>query len=340
MFAVCELKTKESTMGVKTEIAREYSERFKSTPTTSLARAMAKDYPNVFEDAEQARSSLRYVRGSHGKSDRKECKDKSSFVDSKTLKKVHELPKGHAKKYSPYNVPNGKYLVLADVHVPYHDKKSVELAINHAKGKVDGVILLGDIMDMYSLSRYCRNPRARDFASELDDVNMLLDYIDQEIGGNIIYKMGNHEQRYEAYMYTRAPEMLGVDAFQLKNLLRFKERGVKEVGFNQIMKFGHLTLLHGHEYRGMTSPVNPARGMFMRANDCTLSGHNHQTSHHAQGTIAGKAIGCWSVGCLCELHPDYMPLNKWNHGFAIIEREGMKFSVSNKRIIKGEVYNG
>jgi hypothetical protein len=49
-------------------------------------------------------------------------------------------------------------------------------------------------------------------------------------------------------------------------------------------------------------------------------------------------MSCWSVGGLCNLRPKYMPLNKWNHGFATIEihTDGM-WSVENKKIISGRV---
>ena len=50
-------------------------------------------------------------------------------------------------------------------------------------------------------------------------------------------------------------------------------------------------------------------------------------------------MACWSTGCLCDLHPRYMPLNKWNHGFAIVDLDTAGgFSVRNFRIIDGKVY--
>ena len=51
----------------------------------------------------------------------------------------------------------------------------------------------------------------------------------------------------------------------------------------------------------------------------------------------GKITTTWSLGCLSELHPQYAPLNKWNNGFAIVDIDGRKFDVRNKRILNGEV---
>ena len=71
---------------------------------------------------------------------------------------------------------------------------------------------------------------------------------------------------------------------------------------------------------------------------CALVSHNHQPSQHQEPTIEDKQISCWSTGCLSELHPQYMPINKWGYGFAFIEQyDADFFMVYNKRIVKGRV---
>jgi len=44
------------------------------------------------------------------------------------------------------------------------------------------------------------------------------------------------------------------------------------------------------------------------------------------------------LGCLCELHPAYAPINKWSHGgaFVALWKNG-DFEVTNKRILHGRV---
>jgi hypothetical protein len=53
----------------------------------------------------------------------------------------------------------------------------------------------------------------------------------------------------------------------------------------------------------------------------------------------GKIVTTWSIGCLSELHPAYMPLNKWNNGCAIVylHEDGEQYDFINKRIYKGKV---
>jgi hypothetical protein len=51
----------------------------------------------------------------------------------------------------------------------------------------------------------------------------------------------------------------------------------------------------------------------------------------------GEITTTWSLGCLCELHPAYLPINKWNWGMALIDIDGQNFEVRNKRIHNGKV---
>lgn len=144
--------------------------------------------------------------------------------------------------------------------------------------------------------------------------------------------------RYDRYMKLKAPELLDLPGMELNELMGLEEKGIEFVAHNRIIEAAKLNILHGHEYaRGLTSPVNPARGMFLRAKACTISAHNHQTSHHNETDIRGVYTSCWSIGCLCGLSPEYAPLNRWNHGFALLEFDGHDFEVVNKRVVDGKV---
>jgi hypothetical protein len=58
-----------------------------------------------------------------------------------------------------------------------------------------------------------------------------------------------------------------------------------------------------------------------------------------ENALTGKTISCWSGGCFCEIHPEWMPHNKWNHGFAIIDLyPDDNFRVTNLKILNGQVY--
>jgi len=156
----------------------------------------------------------------------------------------------------------------------------------------------------------------------------------------LVYKLGNHEERYERYMSVKAPELLGVAEFETQHLLGFANLGVGLVRDKRPIRLGKLNVVHGHEYSfPIANPVNPARGYFLRAKTHCLGGHLHQSSQHSEKNLEGKVVSTWSTGCLCDLHPDYRPLNNWNHGFAFVEIDKAgAFHVENLKLIDGEIY--
>jgi hypothetical protein len=102
---------------------------------------------------------------------------------------------------------------------------------------------------------------------------------------------------------------------------------------------GNLNIAHGHEFpSGISSPVNIARGLYLRAKANAICGHHHKTSSHTETNINDEIVITYSVGCLCELHPLYMPINSWNHGLALITvtKDG-DVDVQNKRIKDGRI---
>jgi hypothetical protein len=98
---------------------------------------------------------------------------------------------------------------------------------------------------------------------------------------------------------------------------------------------GKLPILHGHEwFGGFAPPVNPARGLFLKAKESCIIGHHHRSSEHSEKNLSGQVTTTWSTGCLCGLQPEYAPYNNYNHGFAhvIVSSDG-NYQVKNIRII-------
>jgi hypothetical protein len=102
---------------------------------------------------------------------------------------------------------------------------------------------------------------------------------------------------------------------------------------------GNMIIMHGHEFgQSVFSPVNSARGLYMKAKANCAVGHHHQTSEHTEKDVNGNVVTTFSIGSLCGLSPDYFPYNKWNHGFATIETEpNGDYEFRNYRIINGKV---
>jgi predicted phosphodiesterase len=296
-----------------------------------------------FKDERDAYDTLRYIEGKKGDAKRKSVEKTEFFKKDPRPYNPYKLPKSDQRKYKPYLIRGIKMLlVLSDIHLPYHDVPALTAAIKFAKGyKIDGILLNGDTLDFFGLSRFVRDPGKRDFAGELQMFKDIIAILKKEFpGAKIILKIGNHEERYMHFLWTKASELDGVDEFKLESILKTRANGITIIGEKRVIKANGLNIIHGHEFsHGFFNPVNVARGLYLRAKTSAMQGHSHASSEHTEPDLNQKITTTWSVGCLCELHPQYAPINKWNHGFAIIDlhANGKTFEVTNKRILNGKV---
>lgn len=319
----------------KTELAKEYRAKYGGEmPTLKLARIMYNDNNLLFRDVEDARTYLRYIEG-------KSWKTKAKYEKLPDRpKNPYNLPESDEKPWLPFEIKAKRVLVLSDIHVPYHSPTALTAAFDWAKNeKPDAVLLNGDTIDFHGLSRFVKNPKARSVAHELDAFKGLIQAIrDTFPAAAIYYKMGNHCERYEHFLRIKAHELIGVEEFDFQNIIKTRAEGITVISDKRIVKLGSLNAIHGHEFGGSVfSPVNIARGLFLRGKVNAIQGHNHQTSEHTEPNMDGDITTTWSIGCLCDLHPEFLPINRWNHGFMIVDVDGQNFHVRNKRIHKGVI---
>jgi len=321
-------------------IVLSYLEKFPNASTIAISRLVAKENPLDFNNVDQARAMVRYYRNEMTKNNSKTvtASVRSEETKKNFMSRNFELPESDYEKCEPFIVPRGhnNILVLSDIHIPYQDNKALELAINYGlEHKVNAVYLNGDTIDMYQGSRFIKDRRLRDLAGELELTRQFLKLLKDTFNCPIYFKIGNHCERWEAYLRLKAPELLGIDDFKLEQILRLREYGANLVSGKQIAMAGKLPIMHGHEwFGGFAPPVNPARGLFLKAKESCIIGHHHRTSEHTEKSLSGKVTTTWSTGCLCGLEPEYMPYNNWNHGFAhvTVNKDG-SYEVRNIKII-------
>lgn len=312
-------------LGIKHQ--RGYSKRF-------IAMVLQSKHPDVFKDVEDARSCVRRATGASG---RKLKMDRQLEEDFALL----ENPMVECE-LKPFTVPKQykKALIINDVHSKFHDRKALEVAVNHgSKRGCDIVIINGDLFDFYQFSRFDKNNRIRaEFYSEREWVQDFLLLL-QNTFGKVIFKKGNHDLRREQLIQKLSadvPEMQGLE--DLSDYIMFDGSTVEVVDDYNIIEFGKLNLIHGHEYQG-GGGMHVAYNRLNKAMDNVISGHSHVTQSSMKKTVTGKFYGSWAVGCLCSLSPRYNPQNNWNHGFAIVERDSTgDFVVDNRRIIDGRIF--
>lgn len=327
-------------MSIKSKLAKELIEEKTENGVCKfskkkLGEILHQRHPDLFETADVARSTVRRITGSIGNHQRKNINSELKVEWS-----GFKLPEPEKNDYSKFIISHKKIGILSDIHFPYYDKGGLNAAVKFLiKFEPDCILLNGDIIDCYQLSSFEKNPKERSFKYELDMLRQFIIQLREQFPkARIIYKLGNHEERYEKKILSRVPEFVDLDLFKFEYVISARELGVEVVSNKRLIRSGHLNIAHGHEFKsGFVAPVNPARGYYLKAKANVIAGHNHRTSEHTEQDINGKIIGAWSTGCLCELTPSYMPINSWNTGFAVVEHYADDFRVQNIKIVNGKV---
>ncbi len=300
-----------------------------------LAKKLRADYPEWFSNVDNARAMVRLIRGANGNRDRRQATQPRA---KGRAGQVPKMPPSLAEPWLPFHLGSGVRVgSISDVHIPYHHVKALEAAVNDLKKRnIDILLINGDFSDFYRISRWQKDPAFRKFSEERKLVIEGLAWLRYELGKKcrIVYKLGNHEERWNHFIWNQCPEIYDLPQMQIDSLLEFSKYGIELVEDQRPVFAGKLPIFHGHELpKGLTNPVNQARGAFLRLNDSSLTAHGHQTSSQPHPTWDKQEAFSWSQGCLCHMHPDFARINKWNLGHAFIEvyQDG-SYDVSNMRI--------
>lgn len=321
--------------GITSDIVLEYLNKWGNLPSLTLAKKIYSENKEAFTSIDTIRTVIRYYRGTVGDRNRS-CLKNHKYIDYNP----YRLPESESDEWFPFVIDGVEQIgILSDIHLPYHDERALTCALDYLKIRnVDCILLNGDIIDAYQVSDHQKDPRKRRMADEIMMLKEFFAMLRAEFPKTrIIYKLGNHEERYEKYLMVKAPELLNIPEFEFKNILNLDNLGIEfQTCQKQIFRYKSLNIIHGHELGKFFIPsVNPARGLFLRAKTSTMCGHFHRTSEHTEKDLNGKLTKYWSTGCLCELNPLYMPVNNWGHGAAILTGSGDDFHVENFSIIDG-----
>lgn len=211
-----------------------------------------------------------------------------------------------------------KWLLIPDTHRPYHDKKAVALVNKVAKAiGIDGVVIGGDYGDFYPVSSHDKDPnRKMGLEYEIDDINEGLDELDALGAKKKIFIAGNHEDRLERYLKTKAPELFNM--VRVEQLFKLKERGWKYIPYKSHTKIGKLFITHDTGKAGAYahySALNDFQGNI-------VINHTHRLGYTVVGNARGKPHVGAMLGWLGDINEvDYMHKIKakrdWALGFGI-----------------------
>lgn len=210
-------------------------------------------------------------------------------------------------------IENGTVVVLSDVHIPFQDDKAVSAALNYIECTAPEVVVLnGDIMDFYMLSRFTKG-EGRNPMEEIEMCRKFMsDVREAAPNATIYYVVGNHENRLEKNILAKAPEYACLldDVFTLLKVSDFKIRGCASLIVNDNFVFKHGTLLGN---KAGLSAIKEMENAYMSG----ATGHTHRLCKYIARKAGRKFI--WiETGCLCDLNPEYVINPNWQQGFAVI----------------------
>ena len=211
-----------------------------------------------------------------------------------------------------------RVLSVPDIHYPEHDQKSIELMVKVAKDfKPDVCIFLGDVFDMYCISRFEKKPD-KDYLllrDELKDSRILF----QDLVGDInakktVFLGGNHELRLEKYIANHASRLGGLlkteDVLGISSKVLYLPYGPKNR-----YQIGKLMFAHGTR-----TGAHPAASMVSTYRSSVMFGHVHRIQEYHITDIHGNDFVGLTPGWLGDQEKagDYLPdISNWGQGFGL-----------------------
>ena len=324
----------------KADIARKYRDEYgMEMPTGKLARIMYRGNVLSFKDEEDARLNLRRIEG------KVVSNAKVTHKYPERPKNPYNLPESYKEDRPPFILPTScnNILLISDLHIPYHDIEAITVALDYGvKEKVNTVFINGDLIDNAQVSKFERDMTKRSPKHEFDATKQFLVSLRNTFPVASIYWLkGNHCIRWEKFLMQKVSEIWDDPYFHLEQRLQLNEQRIVLLDDKVLVKAGKLSITHGHHiFKGFGSPVNPARGAYLKAKQSLIVGHLHRASYNPESNLDGDIVACWSTGCLCELRPNYSPMvSNSQHGFAhiLVESSG-QYTVRNHQIIKGKIH--
>lgn len=214
-----------------------------------------------------------------------------------------------------------KVFFVSDTHFPFEDKKAIKKVIALIKKeKPTHIVQAGDLLDMFSFSRYEKsinftNPKS-ELAQGLTRAKKFWADVRKAAPRAKRYQLiGNHEDRLSKYIAKNAPELEGmVDSIQ--DMFKFPGVKVLQSSKDHLILDG-VVYTHGH----YTKLGDHAK--FYRKS--CVHGHSHKVGIWYEQTVDGLI---WEMDCGHLADNKALPLqytqskfSKWTKAVGIIENK-------------------
>lgn len=224
---------------------------------------------------------------------------------------------------SPY-----KLVVIAnDFQIPFHDKKALKLFLLFLEEEQpDWLILNGDFMDFWEISKFDLNPKAgKAFLKEIKMGRRILEEFRQLLPkAHITWLEGNHEFRLRQYLISHAKELYGLPGLSVQELFRLDEVTIEYLPCRaSLSRFSDNYLKVGDLYVGHWDKVAKHGGYAAKAlveekGVSILQGHTQRFGAHARTTVDGRVLLGIENSSMCSMQPTYVTHPNWQLGFSVL----------------------
>ncbi len=232
-------------------------------------------------------------------------------------------------------------IVLPDLHLPFHDKKLLDLWLYRlSEGKDskftpwDGVDIIGDFIDCYTLSRFDTNPQRKNtFQMEVDMGRAVLAKIREIVpNADIRYSEGNHEDRLRKILWGKCSALAHMRNLTIPNILGLANLGIKWHSTQNPYQIGDLWYTHGDLLRKHAGQSARAKSEAM--NGAVLIGHCHRMGWSPLTTHTG-VLDAYEVGHMADRTKlDYVrSIFNWQSGWAEVHFEESLHWVNFYRVV-------
>jgi hypothetical protein len=251
------------------------------------------------------------------------------------LKKLKPMGYKSPQKGKTHKTANKICAVIGDLHFGMEDQNTIQIFFETiSQVKPEKIVLNGDTMDMFALSKYPKDSRKiidiEDEKKRYHEFLKILHDITEPWNAEIFETNANHsgnskEGRLWRYISQQLPALAGMKRvqdvlsyenifFPQKDWCRIKLVDQVILPTNFIIQHGTIVRKHG----GMS-----ARGEFEKIWASTLTNHTHRLGSTPQrfpaiGNRKEQTFMNYENGCACTLNPDYVDIPNWQNGFSLV----------------------
>ena len=270
---------------------------------------------------------------------RKNNMEKEEFLDF--LENLSPI-KCNVTKNSILNKKNSDYcLIIGDTHFPVQHKPTIDIFFETVRELSPKTIILnGDTVDMFAISRYPKDIRHNySLAEERTEYHKFLaELVNISNDAEIFETNANHSGnditgRWFRYLSDRIGELSSLPDIQEKlsygNIFLGEYQDYVDL-VDYVELTPELIVLHGDIVR--KNGGNSARAHMDKWMVSLIHNHTHRFGSTAQripaiGNRKDKQIFAWENGCACDLSPLYGSAPNWQNGFSIVSLGSEQYGI-------------